>query len=67
MPRKVYKKVKDDISPEFGVFVMTDDGLFVHKIKRAKRREISKNVIFNLGMRAVFRTMPSSNRKNKAL
>lgn len=67
MTAKVYKSVGEDIDPAFGVFVMSKDGLEIKKVKKSKKREIDKDIVFNLAMRAVFRTMPSSTRKNKAL
>lgn len=65
--KKVYAKIKEDIHPSFGVFVMCPEGKSIVKVKKSRKREIAQDVIFNLAMRAVFRVMPSSTRKNKAL
>lgn len=67
MTSAVYKKVEDSIHPDFGVFVMSKDGLGIKKVHKSRKRDLKKDIVFNLAMRAVFRTMPSSNRKNKAL
>lgn len=65
--QKVFKKIEDDIDARFGVFILTDDGLRIKKVLRAKSRGIDMTVAANLAIRAAFRSMDKSNRKNKAL
>jgi hypothetical protein len=65
MPRKVYKKVKDDIDPSFGVFICEDDGLKIEKVVGAKSRQLDLGVSSSLAIRAAFRSSDHSNRKNK--
>lgn len=65
--RKVYKKIADDIEPGFGVFIMSADGCHIEKVLKSRRRDLDAQVIQSLAIRAAFRAMPSSNRKNKAI
>lgn len=67
MTKGTYLKVKDDIASDFGVFVMSKDGLEIKKVMKAKRRELKPEVAQNLAIRAAFRSMDSTNRKNKIL
>lgn len=67
MTIKTYRKVEDDIDPRFGVFIMTRDGVTIKKVKPAKSRDLKPEVAQNLAIRAAFRSMDKSNRKNKAL
>lgn len=66
MPNTVYDKVKDQIPKNIGVFIMTSDGEHIQQVKGAKEKEISKEIVFNLAIRAAFRTQ-SSTSKNKKL
>jgi hypothetical protein len=67
MTKGTYLKVADEIDPEFGVFIMSKDGLTIRKVKRARNRVIKPEVAQNLAIRAAFRSMDKSGRKNKAL
>lgn len=67
MTRKVYLKVQDDIDPNFGVFIMSKDGLEIKKVLRAKRRELEPEIAQNLALRVLFRAMDTTGRKNRML
>jgi len=62
---KVYAKVKDDILPGMGAFIMSEDGRTIMKVKAAKRFELDPEVVLNLAIRCAFRDSDTSTRKNK--
>jgi len=67
MTRKVYLKVKDDIDPNFGVFIMTKDGTDIKKVLRAKKRELTPEIAQSLALRMLFRAEDTTGRKNRVL
>jgi hypothetical protein len=62
--RKVYKKIKDDIIDQAGVFIISDDGLSITKVMRARNRKLDQDISYNLAIRAAFRNSDTNNRKN---
>lgn len=64
-PEKVYAKIKGDLLEGLGVFIMSDDGRSILKVKAAKRYEIDDETILNMAIRCAFRDSDTSTRKNK--
>lgn len=61
---KVYAKIKDEIIDGAGVLILSADGGYIGKVKRAKNREVDTEVSYNLAIRAAFRNSDTNNRKN---
>jgi|JRYH01.1.fsa_nt_gb hypothetical protein len=65
VPKPVYQKIKDEIMPQAGIFIMSEDGAHVRKlVKKARNRPLEPTVAHNLAIRAAFRNSDTNNRKN---
>ena len=65
LPSAVYEKIKDRFTLQgAGVFVLSDDGKSIVKVKAARNRDLDQDVVFNLAVRAAFRNSDTNNRKN---
>jgi hypothetical protein len=63
--KSVYEKIKDDFDIEgAGVFILSDDGRTILKVKPATNYEVDTEVSYNLAIRAAFRNSDTNNRKN---
>ena len=60
----MYAKIKDEIIDGAGVLILSADGGYIGKVKRAKNREVDTEVSYNLAIRAAFRNSDTNNRKN---
>ena len=65
LPHRVWLKIEErfDIKGA-GVFIMSDCGKKVLKVKAAKNYEIDQETATNLAIRAAFRNSDTNNRKN---
>lgn len=63
--KPVYEKIKDRFTIEgAGVFILSEDGRSILKVKAAKNYEVDQEVSYNLAIRAAFRNSDTNNRKN---
>ena len=62
--KSVYDQIDFDL-PGAGVFILSNDGLFIDKVKPAKNRGLDEDTSYNLAIRAAFRNCDTSTRKNK--
>jgi hypothetical protein len=67
LPKSAYEKAEDRslIPPGVGVFIMSEDGRTVLKVKAVRKRDVDPSVVFNLAIRCAFRDSDGSTRKNK--
>jgi len=65
MPQAVYAKVKEKVLPGWGVFIMTDDGTRILKVKGAKPFEVEPETARSLYIRAAFRSADTNAAKSK--
>lgn len=65
LPISVWKKIETTfVIPGAGVFVMSDEGDKVLKVKAARNRPLDPVLSTNLAIRAAFRNSDTNNRKN---
>jgi hypothetical protein len=65
VPESVYAKIQNRFTPAgAGVFILSDDGKSIVKVKAARNRDLDEDVVFNLAVRAAFRNSDTNNRKN---
>ena len=65
MPESVYLKVKEKILPDWGVFIMSEDGSVLKKVLGAKSYSIEEEDTRNILIRAAFRSADTNKTKNK--
>jgi hypothetical protein len=65
MPESVHRKVKEKVLPGWGVFIMTEDGSKIIKVKGAKPFEVEPEIATSLYIRAAFRSADTNAAKNK--
>ncbi len=65
VPESVYAKIQNRFTlAGAGVFILSDDGKSIVKVKAARNRDLDEDVVFNLAVRAAFRNSDTNNRKN---
>lgn len=65
LPESVYRKVKEQILPGWGCFVMSEDGTRILKVKGAKPFDIDPQITQELCIRAAFRSADTNTVKSK--
>jgi hypothetical protein len=65
MPELVYLKIKDRILPDWGVFIMSNDGQHIKKVKGAPNFDIEEEDSKSVLIRAAFRSADTNTAKNR--